>query len=193
MSPVSESEQTHPELAKSVIARYNSYIRWAQDHQLVAKWIAEVYGGAEIFDSLSDALIADPEVRALGDQRCLALYPVLWDSQAPKGFVPTGGKAKAGRGVVVPSMLARLADDSLILAMWLDRGYMIDIFAKDEIRSVTAIWFSIGFFQKVPGIQITAFQGGETDWTHVTYGDLFPSEVNSEIVSALTRGYSDRP
>lgn len=193
MPPEPQGVQSHPELAKSAIAQYNSYIRWTQDHRLVAKWLTEVYGGARIFDNLSDAIVADADVKALGDQRCRALYPVLWDTKAPQGFVPAGGKTKAGRGAVIPSMLARLEDDSLILAMWLDQGYRIDIFAKSEILSVTPIWFSIGFFQKVPGIQITARQGGETDFTNVTYGDLFPSEVNSEIISALTRGYPDRP
>lgn len=154
-----EHRSTHPTLIKSAegqILRWYSLIK--KDGNVQNQFRTYFGGSTDSFDAMVNGILTNEEVLALGDQKCSALHPVVWDTGA-KEVVAPGKKAKIRGGIenLVPAVVA-VVGDTLVFAMWVGQGYAIDVYPKSSIRSAEAIKMG-AMLMSFPAVQFVLDDG----------------------------------
>lgn len=187
VNKVDSVRTTHPRLASSVVREVDGYHSLAREWLGVHTWVSSLYGGLSIFEELSDAFLEDQQIMALGDQECVALYPVLWDSQAPGVFVPDGqGTQVGGEAPLVPSVLGRLADNTVVVGTWQLDSAEFYCYPSESVSNITNITIH-SLWGPTPGVQlgIDVTDGSEV-FLNLLIGHDFPEEVVDGIRDHIT-------
>ena len=150
---------SHPQLTNSVIGQYNHWRTLVQGDSTLTKWENDYFEGGEFVDRLSDALLLDGEVFAMGHQKCLALYPVMIDSGASDIPTPTGKKAK-WEGPPLHAMLA-VQDKALVIVHDANGSADISVgpMPGHDVVSATPIKIR-SLWVTMPGVQYVHRDGG---------------------------------
>ena len=177
----------------SIYHKFNTYVDLVKESPGAYKWFNEMYGGFDAFIYLSNAIILSSDVQERGDQRCENLFPVMWVTDAPERFIPNGSKAKPEKdGFALPTALARMKDNSIVVATHLGGGHIVTVYSQSEVNWVTSI--KIGSFMNyVPALQFGLADDQDGDISTFVTGDLFPTWLTEVIHEFFTDTYPSAP
>lgn len=183
---------SHPQLTNSVIAQYNHWRSLVKVNSTLRKWENDHFEGPVFLDRLSDALLLDGEVLAMGDQKCLALFPVMIDSGAADTPTPIGKKAK-WEG---PPLLAMLAVLEEALVVVHDQNGSEDtsvgLIPRQNIDSAAPIKMR-DLWVTMPGVQYVHQDDGRRRVLTAHLSDMAGRDVYLPIQSALTDPFHATP
>lgn len=156
MADTSAVKESHPDLYRSVVRRYNEYDVWVKGDAGLRAWMGNI-GGMSMLDSMSDAIMLDPTVLALGDQECSAMFPLLEDAGTDQAPAAAGSKVKL-RGPYGPTVFAVLRD-GLVQASPGTEGPFVEFWPRADVLDAVPVK-ATKMFAGAPAVQYVVQDDG---------------------------------
>lgn len=136
MADTASVKESHPELYRSVARRYNEFDAWVKGTSALRDWMVPL-GGMSMLDRVSDAILLDPAVQALGDQECTAMFPMLEDTNTDQIPAAAGAKVKL-RGPYSPTVFAVLRDGLVQASPGVD-GAIVRVWPQADVLAAVPV------------------------------------------------------